>query len=158
MITAKKYRPQLANLLQLCEVNYLLIIRLLADKMAVGECRAFAVAEYTHYQIRINEVTRYTSLITIEQQSSDSPNQATSQRISPLLKPTMVIRLYHDARMAEVISNQAIKHVKPRYDYPNAQMHHPDEKQQISQFLKEWLQLCLTHGRVQQPFLNNDAN
>mgnify|MGYP005823727063 CR=1 FL=1 len=27
-------------------------------------------------------------------------------------------------------------------------MHQPDEKQQINQFLKEWLQLCHQHGQV----------
>ncbi len=60
----------------------------------------------------------------------------------------MEIRLYHDARMAEVISSQDIHQVKPRYDYPNKHMHQQDEKQQINQFLNEWLHLCLEHGQV----------
>jgi hypothetical protein len=63
----------------------------------------------------------------------------------------MVIRLYHDARLAEVISNQDIRHIKPRYDYPNNQMHQPDEKQQINVFLKEWLQLSLQLGQSEMP-------
>jgi uncharacterized protein YqiB (DUF1249 family) len=47
-----------------------------------------------------------------------------------------------------VISSQDIHHVKPRNDYPNVLMHLPDEKQQINQFLKEWLQLCFELGQV----------
>jgi hypothetical protein len=60
----------------------------------------------------------------------------------------MSIRLYHDARAAEVISSQGIRQVKPRYDYPNTNMHQEDEKQQINQFLNEWLHLCLCLGQV----------
>ena len=71
------------------------------------------------------------------------------QHLADFFKPAMVVRLYHDARMAEVISSQDIKQIKPRYDYPNAAMHHPDEKQQINLFLKEWLQLCHELGQVQ---------
>jgi hypothetical protein len=50
-----------------------------------------------------------------------------------------------------VISNQDIRHIKPRYDYPNNQMHQPDEKQQINVFLKEWLQLSLQLGQSEMP-------
>ena len=50
--------------------------------------------------------------------------------------------------MAEVISSQDIFQVQPRYDYPNKNMHQQDEKQQINQFLNEWLHLCLEHGQV----------
>jgi hypothetical protein len=60
----------------------------------------------------------------------------------------MSIRLYHDARLAEVLTTQDIRQVKPRYDYPNIQMHQQDEKQQTNQFLNEWLHLCLRLGQV----------
>jgi hypothetical protein len=142
-IVAKKYKPNLSSLMHLCDSNYLLLLKLCADKMAQGEQRQFSISNQLSYQITINEVTRYTSLITIEQLSS-----ASASSLQQLLHPSMIIRLYHDARMAEVISSQDIQQVKPRYDYPNQHMHQPDEKQQISQFLKEWLQLCLMHGHV----------
>ena len=61
---------------------------------------------------------------------------------------------FSDARMAEVISSQGIQQVKPRYDYPNKHMHQQDEKQQINQFLNEWLQLCLAHGQVKVELKN----
>jgi len=140
---AKKYKPNLSSLMHLCDTNYLLLLKLGADKMQQGEQRQFSIAPQLSYQLLINEVTRYTSLLTIEQTGNLTPTA-----LQQLLHPSMVIRLYHDARMAEVISSQDIHQVKPRYDYPNHKMHLPDEKQQISQFLKEWLQLCLAHGHV----------
>ncbi|GAA5130218.1 DUF1249 domain-containing protein [Thalassotalea piscium] len=136
------YRPNLPNLMSLCEINYMMLLRLLADKELAGEERNFIISDFVSYRIKVNEVTPYTSLITMTQNCNALVNT-----LKGFLKPKMVIRLYHDARMAEVISNQDISQVKPRYDYPNSKMHLPDEKQQINLFLKEWLQLSLQLGQ-----------
>jgi uncharacterized protein YqiB (DUF1249 family) len=139
---APKYRPNLSNLMNLCDVNYMLMSRLLAEKEQVGEQRSFFISDFLSYQITVNEVTRYTSLITITQDAN-----VMGMHLAELFNPTMVVRLYHDARMAEVIRSQDIGQIKPRYDYPNTKMHLPDEKQQIHLFLKEWLQLCHELGQ-----------
>ena len=156
---SKKYHPRLSTLMNLCEINYMLLVRLLAsdnDEEIVGDERCFFISDFLSYRIKILEITRYTNLISICQdlpysshEKSHTEKQEINQvTIAKLLQPKMTIRLYHDARVAEVISNQGIKQVKPRYDYPNDKMHLPDEKQQINQFLKEWLQLCLKLGQV----------
>ncbi|MDT0603623.1 DUF1249 domain-containing protein [Thalassotalea castellviae] len=143
-----QYRPNLSNLMSLCDVNYMMLLRLLADKEKVGEKRSFFISDFLTYSLEVNEVTRYTSLVTMTQDSSIGREKLSNNSLfTDYLRPTMVIRLYHDARMAEVISNQGIKQVKPRYDYPNQAMHLPDEKQQINLFLKEWLQLSLQLGQ-----------
>lgn len=146
---ASYYRPNLSDLMSLCDVNYMMLLRLLADREVVGEERCFFISDFLSYRIVINEVTRYTSLITMTQDSYIGGHEVNGiNELKDFLRPKMVIRLYHDARMAEVISNQDIKQVKPRYDYPNHAMHLPDEKQQINLFLKEWLQLSLQLGQT----------
>lgn len=142
-VALKKYRPHLPTLMSLCDINYMLLLRILADKEQVGEQQCFFISDFLSYRVVINELTRYTTLITMSQEAN-----ITGYNLSELLRPKMVIRLYHDARMAEVISNQNVRQIKPRYDYPNDKMHLPDEKQQINFFLKEWLQLCLQLGQV----------
>lgn len=142
-VVAKKYRPHLPTLMTLCEVNYMLLLRILADKEQVGEQRCFFISDFLSYRVKVNEVTKYTTLMTINQEANIH-----GYNLTELFRPKMVVRLYHDARMAEVISNQDVKQIKPRYDYPNDKMHLPDEKQQINYFLKEWLQLCLKLGQV----------
>lgn len=146
----------------LCANNYLLLVKLLADKEKEGEKRHFFINDYLAYTIKIEEVTRYTSLVHFEQDSFKQSifEQDTDKKslkgekklvvstVVNLMHPRMTIRLYHDARMAEVISTQDIQQVKPRYDYPNQHMHQQDEKQQINEFLHEWLQLCLQLGQV----------
>jgi uncharacterized protein YqiB (DUF1249 family) len=159
---SKKYHPKLSTLMNLCEINYMLLVRLLAshnDEELVGDERIFFISDFLSYSITTLEITRYTSLVSICQEMPNAKQEKTKQEVKPekneintqfahVLHPKMVIRLYHDARMAEVISNQDIRQIKPRYDYPNTKMHLPDEKQQINQFLKEWLQLCLKLGQV----------
>ena len=56
------------------------------------------------------------------------------------------MRLYHDARMAEVCVSQQISRLQSSYHYPNEKMHHRDEKEQCNHFLAEWLRFCLAHG------------
>lgn len=142
-VVEKKYRPHLPTLMALCEINYMLLLRILADKEQVGEQRCFFISDLLSYRVTVNEVTKYTTLITIIQEAN-----IRGYNLTELFRPKMVVRLYHDARMAEVISNQDVQQIKPRYDYPNERMHLPDEKQQVNYFLKEWLQLCLKLGKV----------
>ena len=142
-VVEKKYRPHLPTLMALCEINYMLLLRILADKEQVGEQRCFFISDFLSYRVTVNEVTKYTTLITIIQEAN-----IRGYNLTELFRPKMVVRLYHDARMAEVISNQDVQQIKPRYDYPNEKMHLPDEKQQVNYFLKEWLQLCLKLGQV----------
>lgn len=149
-IKQRRYQPRLSTLMNLCEINYMLMLRLLADNDKVGAERCFFISDFLSYTLHVDEVTRYTSLVTISQDAILG-----DIKLSKLLCPKMVIRLYHDARMAEVISNQDIRQVKPRYDYPNNEMHLPDEKQQINMFLKEWLQLCHTLGQVKLSLFDN---
>lgn len=141
--TRKKYRPNLVGLMNLCETNYMLALRLLADKELVGEIREFFINEHLSYTLEVNEVTRYTSVITIAQDTL-----LNRSNVADLICPQMQLRLYHDAKMVEIISTQRIRQIKPRYDYPNDDMHQPDEKQQALVFLKEWLQMCLQYGQV----------
>jgi hypothetical protein len=150
-----RYRPSLSELLQLCATNYALLMRLFVKDAPQAEVKGnqydFFISEQLSYCLTIKEVTRYTTLINLRQQVNKAP-------YSDILAPTMLVRLYHDARMAEVNASQHIHYVKPRYDYPNDNMHYPDEKQQINQFLKEWLQLCLQQGQVKVSRLATPKN
>jgi uncharacterized protein YqiB (DUF1249 family) len=145
----KSYRPNLVSLMTLCANNYMLLLKILADKSVVGETRHFFISDFLAYSVTVKEVTRYTSVISFEQDSLNLPTPHSIPNIvANAFHPRMTIRLYHDARVAEVLSTQDIRQVKPRYEYPNTQMHQQDEKQQTNQFLNEWLHLCLHLGQV----------
>ena len=142
------YQPNLVSLMTLCANNYMLLLKILANKKTLGETRHFFISDFLAYSVTIKEVTRYTSVISFEQECLSHSLKNIPGIVANALHPRMTIRLYHDARMAEVLSTQDIRQVKPRYDYPNSQMHQQDEKQQTNQFLNEWLHLCLRLGQV----------
>ncbi|MCD8513971.1 MAG: DUF1249 domain-containing protein [Nitrincola sp.] len=85
----------------------------------------------------VEEAFRYTSTVVMRQMQTGG---------SPWLEsPDIVVRLYHDARMAEVVCTRR-RQLSGVYQYPNDQMHQPDEKYQLNQFLAEWLNQCLRFG------------
>ena len=94
-------------------------------------------------QIKILENFRYTNTLEIIQKPE----------IKKLLtNPSMIVRIYHDASSAEVISTQGHKVSQPRYLVKNPKMYSADEKMRVNAFLGEWLTHCLKVGRsIQTP-------
>ena len=62
----------------------------------------------------------------------------------------IIVRLYHDARTAEVIEIQKQRRFDPVYKYPNRKMRARDEKVQINKYLGEFLGNCLTNGIAEE--------
>jgi len=80
------------------------------------------------------EETRYTILLRISQKFSASN--------SLLADVVFTVRIYLDARLAEVISYQGRHSIKYKYPYPNEGMFVPDEKRQCNLLLYDWLNAC----------------
>lgn len=137
----KRYIPDFPEMMRLCEVNFAQLRRLLPRSCDVGATARWQV-NGTFYSIVVEEDTRYTTLVKISQ---------TAPAASYWSLPSMSVRLYHDAGVAEVCSTQQIHRFKARYDYPNKKLHQRDEKHQINQFLADWLRYCLTYGAVAVP-------
>ncbi|WP_343232504.1 DUF1249 domain-containing protein [Motiliproteus sediminis] len=139
MMLRKKYVPDLSRQMADCEANYLRLCKLMPD-FDERDSYLFEVTWKQHrvrVRIEVEERFAYTSTLTLEQQVCDT---------EWLQMPVLVVRLYHDARMAEVICRKQRRQLKGFYPYPNDQMHHPDEKAQLNRYLAEWLAHCLAHG------------
>lgn len=114
------------------------------EKILEGISREFTIAdlelsdEKVIVQIRILEAFKYTTTLEITQKP---------QLRDWMTNPSMLVRVYHDASTAEVVSYQGHKHLQARYNQPNPKMYHPDEKMQVNAFLGEWLTHCLNVGR-----------
>ena len=132
----KKYVPNLKGFHALCEANYTRVLKLLPDIDEDSQSYEFGTEQEIQYRIRIVDASRYTTTLDVSQMSDSLPDW---------LKPSMHVRLYHDARMAEVLSSQNVTAIKPSYDYPNQKMHQKNEKEMINCFLAEWLLFCLNH-------------
>lgn len=135
VVLKKKYVPHLPSILATCEHNYVCMLKLLPDCDTQDLGYNFEVSPSLQYRIQIIDSSRYTSTLEMAQISANSPQ---------FLQPKMRIRLYHDAKVAEVLETQRTSKLKPVYEYPNLNMHQRNEKYMVNVFLAEWLHFCLS--------------
>jgi uncharacterized protein YqiB (DUF1249 family) len=140
VVVNNNYHVDLSDLMRLYETNYAKLNALSPCRPNVGDVRCYQASGIS-YQLRVSEVTKYTTLIDICQ-SDDVP-------VFPL--PRMSVRLYHDARVAEVCRCEHLTRIDARYGYPNEKMLQQDEKLQINRFLGDWLSFCLKQGISRAP-------
>ncbi len=151
-LLAKKrsYQPYVPDFLSLCERNYAQLRHLLplsahrngshrfsSTPPSAADSQLIQINAEEGYRIRLLELCKFTTTIKIEH---------VSQTALGWLRPQFEVRLYHDARLAEVISCQQMRRFKAVYDYPNLEMMQPDEKRQINMLLRDWLMLCQRQG------------
>lgn len=147
MVRSKpRYRVDLSGLQAICEANYFRLRKLMPE-MAVQNERQITLSvgdeAEQRLEMRVIERCRYTTMLQLSHQQED-------QWLQP---PSMEVRLYHDASMAEVVAAYNRRRFRGVYPYPNEQMLQPDEKFQLNNFLGEWLSYCQRHGQSAQPVL-----
>lgn len=151
------YKVDLPRQLAICEANYLRMSKLLPS-MATEDSRVLAISGHhvesqgeVQVLFEIEERAPYTTSILVK---VNAGVDNTSLVDRALAMPPLRVRLYHDASMAEIVSWQHHRRIKPRYDYPNEYMYQQDEKAQLNQFLAEWLGHCLAHGHDVQDVID----
>lgn len=136
----QRYHINLQALHAECEANYLRLLKILPDFITENSRH---IALHTNaggerrFQFFVIERARYTTTLEITEFGM-RPQWGLSAAFS--------VRLYHDARMAEVTSFQRQRNPELCSDYPNPRMFQPDEKTQWNFLLGEWLAHCLAHG------------
>jgi len=132
------YRKRVKNSTPLYEENYQRLVAFLPDLRRIPFWNAFDKNGQIELQVQVLEKFAYTTLISI--------------RLTPLTELAvaadceMIIRLCHDARVAEVVGFQGHARFQHFYNYPNQCMYHPDEKRQINAMLSDMLQFCRFSG------------
>lgn len=120
------------------ERNYQRLMRLLPHLRQIAEGAQFGVEGSVALSAEVMESHRYTTVLRMRH---GLPLPA------PVTTPEMIVRLYHDAGVAEVTEYQQRSRFRVKYDYPNAEMHHVREKGRVNEFLGEWLEHLLhCHG------------
>ncbi len=123
----------LVGLMSHCEANYLILTGILPEKAWQKLNLETTVGQ--QLEIFFLEQAKYTTTIRIL--LSPIKNFQKAGNIE------WIVRLYHDAELAEVIENENGRQLKARYCYPNRTMKHPDEKFQMNEHLGDWLLRCV---------------
>lgn len=125
------------SLMPVYEANYRLMSGLMPAIGGVRVPTSFVLAGYPRISLSILECAPYTSEAALVHSFGVCNGR--------LLKDMeMRLRIYHDARLLEVLSYQGRGRFAPIYAYPNEGMLSPFEKRQVNVFLGEWLRAC--HG------------
>ena len=136
--TDNQYSIDLPRHMAECDANYLRLMRLfpgLRDRHG-DRLHVDIAGRRAEVSIEVLERNPYTTLIRLVQRP-EAPWG---------LNPGFTVRIYHDARCAEVVEYQRARHFKAVYAYPNDAMRQRDEKAQVNRFLGEFLSYCLRNG------------
>jgi uncharacterized protein YqiB (DUF1249 family) len=141
-LATQRYRVDLSAHMAECDANYLRLAKLAPDLDDREERVLVLMLADRRVSVRIRLLERcpYTSLIEVSQ------HPWVEGLAFHLPAPRLMVRMYHDARSAEVVEFQDGRRFHPVYTYPNGEMRQRDEKAQINRFLAEYLSACLYHG------------
>ena len=165
----KRYSVDLASHMAVCDANYQRLSRLAPKafegtrpagdtsrqeeelgrvRLLLGQSEA-ALKNSPVVEFVVLERSRFTTLLRLTLgRESDLGALPESAWLSRITSPHMTVRVYHDARSAEVVAYQSQNHFHGFYEYPNLRMRQRDEKAQLNRFLAELLDVCLEHGAV----------
>ena len=138
------YQVDLSDLHAQCEANYHRLMRLFPEYEQQSEC-VFAAGDVS-IALEVSARDRYTTDMRLRYQGSTPGLPKTSY---------FDLRLYHDARMAEVVQCSTSRRFEARYRYPNPLMLQRDEKFQQNRFAAELMEFCLSFGRSLETTLSN---
>ena len=142
----RRFKMNLAELHALCEANYARLVRLFPDYQQANE-RRFRLGQRL-VDLTVIERDRHTTSLKIQYHAPQLPK---------LMDSNLYLRMYHDVGMAEVVKHRSGRRLESRYDYPNSEMHQPDEKQQQNQFVSELLSFCLSDAQADGVFFEVDG-
>lgn len=162
------YKVNLKGFMARCESNYRRLYRVFPD-VATDSIRRLGLSGSLGREVLLTvmERTPYTTLLSIREQRASSSCSNNSGANSCGLNsrstsevqnkpdwrepPVLNVRMYHDARLAEVVSCDGLRNIVPKNVYPNRNMLQRDEKAQWNRFLEEWLIACIERGHVTDP-------
>lgn len=135
-----RYKIDLASQQAECEANFHRLRKLLPE---------FDTRDHWVFEIGVGPVSGEVLVQITDRAPYTTTLKISQQEASNLWAkaPALTVCLYHDVSMAEVVACENHRRLRPRYEYPNPDMYHSDEKAQLNQFLREWLTLCQCHGR-----------
>ena len=133
----------LPGLMELYELNYIQLRRLIPDLDILPQQTVSEIRDGLDLHLTVMERAPYTSTLRLTYQFSDDEGEFPA--------PDVVVRLYHDAQVAEVIS-RGRRRGRRHAEYDRAYHHYPMEmKWESNRFLQKWLAYCLRNGHSFSP-------
>jgi len=142
---ARRSVRDLADLMSIYEANYLRLRQLIPDIADMVPGRRISLARNAlDLHLELIERSRYTLTLKLTYCFHDDEGE--------FLAPDMLVRLYLDARVAEVTRCGRLRG-KRDAEYDRSRQHYSlQQKWRMNRFLQKWLGYCLRQGhRFRQP-------
>lgn len=123
------------NLEQVCAANYQKLFRLIPDLRLVEGSAVGIALKHSQLHLKIIGRTPYTLTVELSHCFRKNPDE--------LLLPALVVRIYLDAQLAEVLSDHAREEVAKAFDNRGLSKDIMDYKWRLNYFLQKWLEHCL---------------
>lgn len=134
----------LPALMELYELNYMQLRQLVADFELQQDHDISRVKGALDLHLIIRERSKYTTTLLLTYDFS--------QTSETVLAPDLLVRLYHDAQSAEVLSRGSRKGRHNRdYDRLHNNNYPVEIRWQVNRFLHKWLAYCLRQGHGFSP-------
>ena len=125
---------RLAALHEVCEENYRKLRQLIPALPYLSSGTVLEFRSQPKLRVEVLEKSRYTMLLEF--------NYCFAGTSPVVLEPALEVRVYFDARMAEVLRDQ--ERIPPRY--PSREQHTLKRKWELNYFFHKWLDHCLRRG------------
>jgi len=138
--TGQIIKPRsLSGLMDLYELNYLRLKKLAPDLTIADEMISVSNGHLDLF-LTVTQRCKYTTMLTLTYRFEKADKT--------ILQPDLHLRIYHDARIAEVQDRLDRKHHRI---YSN---HNLQQKWKLNRFLYKWLGYCIYQGHYFHPVSN----
>lgn len=130
----------LAALIALYESNYVRLLRLVPELNAMEGTTVSRVANALNLYLTVVERSKYTTSLSLTYQFQDGDDF--------FAEPNAHIRVYHDARAVEVLSQVRRRRTNPVRRWHRRHTPELDRKWELNRFLYKWLGFCQRQGHI----------
>jgi len=120
---------------QICESNYCKLLRLIPDLLYINTAAIGQFPDKPPLYLKILERTAYTTTIQLTHCFQEAPHE--------LVEPAVKIRLYGDAKLAEVLRDHSRMDALKAIGDAGQSQQIMDYKWSLNYFLGKWLDYCL---------------
>ncbi|MBS3785657.1 MAG: DUF1249 domain-containing protein [Gammaproteobacteria bacterium] len=127
-----------AGLMELYENNYIFLRRLIPQLDHGDDVMVSSISHGPDLHLAIEERCAYTTTLALTHQFAEV--------LAPETLPNLRLRIYHDARVAEVMPHSAPEGFAGGSIRPTSGMGTLAWRWQVNRFLQRWLRYCLGEG------------
>lgn len=132
------YHYTIGDTINLYERNYLQLMTVMPQVRKLERGVVLQVGQLGKLKLDVLEHSPFTSVVTLTYQLGQMDRWVKD--------PHITVRMYHDAKVAEVVAYQQHYYMRPWYHDMGEKRKASPEKRQVNLFLSEWLSHCLREG------------